>query len=90
MKTIQDEMKPAEVPARATQVGETNPREWEWVERHVWTERMLEALVKGVKGGVWFSLIGYDHFRWPNAFFRAHGLFSLVEAHKASVQSSLR
>ena len=24
---------------------------------HVWTERMLEALEKGVKGGVWFSLI---------------------------------
>jgi RNA-directed DNA polymerase len=27
------------------------------VERTVWTERMLEALEKGVKGGVWFSLI---------------------------------
>jgi RNA-directed DNA polymerase len=39
------------------QAGETSPKDWEWVERHVWTERMLEALVKGVKGGVWFSLI---------------------------------
>lgn len=28
-----------------------------WVEPGVWTDRMLEALVKGVKGGVWFSLI---------------------------------
>jgi len=27
------------------------------VERSVWTERMLEALSQGVKGGVWFSLI---------------------------------
>jgi RNA-directed DNA polymerase len=27
------------------------------VERSVWTERMLEALEKGVKGDVWFSLI---------------------------------
>jgi len=30
---------------------------WDWVEHSIWTERMLEALVKGVKGGVWFSLI---------------------------------
>jgi RNA-directed DNA polymerase len=27
------------------------------VERSVWTDRMLEALEQGVKGGVWFSLI---------------------------------
>jgi len=41
----------------AIQAGEASPKDWDWVERHVWTERMLEALVKGVKGGVWFSLI---------------------------------
>jgi RNA-directed DNA polymerase len=29
----------------------------DWVERSIWTDRMLEALDKGVKGGVWFSLI---------------------------------
>ena len=57
MKPAQDETKPAAVPVRATQAGEAGPKEWEWVERHVWTERMLEALEKGVKGGVWFSLI---------------------------------
>jgi RNA-directed DNA polymerase len=57
MKTAQDETKPAVVPERATQAGEAGPKDWEWVERHVWTERMLEALEKGVKGGVWFSLI---------------------------------
>jgi RNA-directed DNA polymerase len=45
------------VPEGAIQAGEANPKDWDWVERHVWTERMLEALVKGVKGGVWFSLI---------------------------------
>lgn len=39
------------------QPEETRPREWTWVERSVWTERMLEALENGVKGGVWFSLI---------------------------------
>lgn len=41
----------------SNQTGETRPAEWAWVERSVWTRRMLEALDKGVKGGVWFSLI---------------------------------
>lgn len=30
---------------------------WPWVEPDVWTEAMLKALEKGVKGGKWFSLI---------------------------------
>jgi RNA-directed DNA polymerase len=30
---------------------------WAWTEPAVWTDRMLTALVAGVKGGVWFSLI---------------------------------
>jgi len=30
---------------------------WAWTEPSVWTERMLTALQRGVKGGVWFSLI---------------------------------
>jgi RNA-directed DNA polymerase len=30
---------------------------WWWVERCVWSERMLSTLEKGVKGGKWFSLI---------------------------------
>lgn len=30
---------------------------WGWVEPAVWTERMLEALERGVKGGRWHSLI---------------------------------
>ena len=41
----------------AKQAGETLSRKWEWVERSIWTDRMLEALDQGVKGGVWFSLI---------------------------------
>ena len=48
--------KPATVPFRAKQAGESRPRWW-WVEPSVWTERMLTALEQGVKGGVWFSLI---------------------------------
>jgi RNA-directed DNA polymerase len=35
--------------------GEARPAEWGWVERSVWTERMLEALSQGVKGGVWLN-----------------------------------
>ncbi len=33
------------------------PSGWEWAEASVWTERMLAALVNGVKGGKWYSLI---------------------------------
>ena len=46
----------AGVPEKATQAGETESR-WGWVEPSVWTERMLTALERGVKGGKWFSLI---------------------------------
>ena len=37
--------------------GQTQSR-WDWVERAVWNERMLEALETGVRGGKWHSL--YD------------------------------
>jgi hypothetical protein len=37
------------VPAKATQGAEA--RDWSWVEDTVWTERMVSALVNGVKGG---------------------------------------
>jgi len=40
----------------AKQAGEIRER-WKWVEPSVWTERMLTALEKGVKGGKWFSLM---------------------------------
>ena len=38
------------------QAGEVRAR-WAWTEATVWTERMLTALERGVKGEVWFSLI---------------------------------
>jgi RNA-directed DNA polymerase len=53
--TIEGETKPVAVPETAKQAGEARPMGW--VERSIWTERMLETLEKGVKGGVWFSLI---------------------------------
>jgi RNA-directed DNA polymerase len=33
---------------------------------------------------------GADHYRWPNAFFAAHGLYSLQTAHATACQSSKR
>lgn len=50
------EQAPAGVPAGATQAGEIRAR-WAWVEPSVWTDRMLEALETGVKGGKWYSLM---------------------------------
>ena len=50
------EEKPAGVPGTAKQAGEIRSR-WDWVEPSVWTERMLTALEKGVKGDKWFSLV---------------------------------
>ena len=38
------------------QGGEVRAR-WAWAEPSVWTDRMLTALERGVKGGVWFSLM---------------------------------
>jgi RNA-directed DNA polymerase len=54
-KNMLSEEKPAEV-SETKQAGEAAGR-WTWVERAVWTDRMLEALETGVKGGVWFSLM---------------------------------
>jgi len=46
------------VPQVAKQEAEAcSPPDWKWVEASVWTERMLAALVNGVKGGKWYSLI---------------------------------
>jgi RNA-directed DNA polymerase len=54
------ELKPVAVPARAIRAGEIL-RLLRWVEPAVWTERMLTALIEGVKGGKWFSLIDKIH-----------------------------
>ena len=52
-----EESKVTVVPGWATQVADTNDRDWSWVEASIWTERMLSALGNGVKGGKWFSLV---------------------------------
>jgi len=45
---------------KATQAAEAqgpNRPDLSWVEASIWTERMVSALVNGVKGGKWFSLV---------------------------------
>lgn len=57
----QPERTRASVPEASTaptkQARETKPPDLGWVEPSVWTPRMLKTLVRGVKGGKWFSLI---------------------------------
>lgn len=56
MSDKDSEIKSATVSQWIKQAEEIRGR-WPWVERSVWSERMLQALEKGVKGGKWFSLI---------------------------------
>ncbi len=56
MKGASREERPSSVPGTARQGGDIRAR-WAWVEPSVWTERMLEALERGVRGGKWFSLM---------------------------------
>ena len=61
MKEQTTENKPAAVAGAGTarlfpkQAGET-PDRWSWVERSVWTERMLNRLAECQEQTVWFSL----------------------------------
>lgn len=56
MKSRDAEPQSVPVPETARPTDEARGR-WSWVERSVWTDRMLMALEKGVKGGKWFALI---------------------------------
>jgi RNA-directed DNA polymerase len=58
VKTESQETTPVSVPRRAgaKPAGEVRSR-WAWTEPAVWTDRMLTALERGIRGGVWFSLI---------------------------------
>jgi len=62
----------------AKQAGEIWQR-WSWVERTVWTERMLTALEQGVKGGKWFSLM--DKVTDPKTLWRG---FEQVKANQGA------
>lgn len=49
------------MPAKAKQAPSEQPPQRDWIDRAIWTERMLAALGNGVKGNKWFSLIDKVH-----------------------------
>ena len=69
MNERDSETKSAVVPNGAKQAEDIYGR-WPWVERSVWSERMLQTLETGVKGG-----------KWKNAYFEGLGFYSLEKAH---------
>lgn len=54
-----------------------------------WIRRRLRSLLRKREKRPGISR-GWDHQRWPNAFFTDHGLFSLERAHALARQPSLR
>ena len=68
VKTKPNEITLSRVPAGDSPDGEIRGR-WPWVERAVWTERMLEALERGPKNGVWHSL--FDKVYAPRTLWAA-------------------
>jgi RNA-directed DNA polymerase len=52
-----------------------------------WVRMRLRSILRHRHGGQGRGR-GCDHQRWPNAFFTAHGLFSLAAAHAQARQSS--
>jgi len=55
VKETQSQLKRPGVPP--AKQGREVPPQWEWTQASVWTERRLETLARGSKGGKWFSLI---------------------------------
>lgn len=51
-----------------------------------WVRGRLRSILRRRRGGKGRGR-GRDHQRWPNAFFEAHGLFTMQKAHAAIVQS---
>jgi RNA-directed DNA polymerase len=52
-----------------------------------WIRHRLRAILLKRRGTSRWRSTKADHQRWPNAFFQAHGLFSLAAAHRAECQS---
>ena len=59
---------------------------WTFLSMDQWVRRRLRSILRRRTHHKGISR-GFDHQRWPNAFFRAHGLFSLADAHRALLQS---
>jgi RNA-directed DNA polymerase len=54
-----------------------------------WVRMRLRSILRR-RAGRRGRVRGADHQRWPNAYFAAHGLFSLQAAHDLAVQSLQR
>ena len=54
-----------------------------------WVRMRLRSILRKRTKRKWRTR-GREHQQWPNAFFAAHGLFSLTAAHRLACQSSLR
>ena len=64
-----------ETARRGADIQGRNPPDLSWVEASIWTERMVSALVNGVKGGCWFSLaLDQRLLRGRRAVRASHGL----------------
>jgi hypothetical protein len=86
--TREQEGRSPAVPETAKQGEETKQQRedrWGFVEPAIWTERMIAALVTGVKGGKWFSL---QH--WPNAPLDAERLFTTDRSPEGGRLSPMR
>jgi RNA-directed DNA polymerase len=55
-----------------------------------WIRMRLRRILRKRRGYSRGRVQGADQFRWPNAFFAQHGLFSLVAAHARACQSVRR
>jgi RNA-directed DNA polymerase len=54
-----------------------------------WIRMRLRSILRQRHGGTGRGR-GFDHLRWPNAFFADHGLFFLTTAHASASQSARR
>lgn len=54
-----------------------------------WIRMRLRSILRHCRRGSGRGC-GFDHFRWPNAFFADHGLFFLSKAHDSACQSARR
>jgi len=59
---------------------------WTFSSMDKWVRRRIRSILRRRRHRKGISR-GFDYQRWPNAFFRAHGLFSLADAHRALLQS---
>ena len=81
---MQQQARPTVV-QRAKQVGEDQRNSW--IEAAAWTGRMLAALERGVRGGVWFALI--DKVYRKNNLEAAYERVALCVQRKGTLTASI-